>query len=352
MSTPSLSCFLVLLCAIFVASDGCNTPGCPNKLEAAVIHCSNVKPGSFFMRCLTNHPPGSGMRRNCLNRAGSPQLDVCGDPKMNDMQVLSCFEKAAASVPWEYCVMSHFLRATKLESAVMECSDVKPGMQFMNCLLFEPWSPHRLHCFNGAGVPQLLFCGDYKKSDEQVLDCFEKAPASIPWEKCVIKKFKESKIKNPPERFSATIEKSGNAVLLSGSSTCSVSEKQACAAAGGTLKTHHCGEDLRYYKPWKWLKFSECEACSASCYDKVSRQNLQKILGSHYCGKLCYAAGVGALRGYCDHYNDRCAKYAKRKQNLQEGILNLLKKLRYLASNKAEQKCRDETGGNCNIGFE
>lgn len=343
-----------LLGILAASCDGCSIPGCPTKLESAVIHCSQIQPASPFMKCLTSHPPGDLGRRNCLNRAGFPQLDVCGGFGKTDMEVLSCFEKAPAHVPWEYCVMSHYLRSTKLESAVMECSNEKPGSKFMNCLLFEPWGPHRLHCFNAASYPQLLFCGDHKLNDDEVLKCFEKAPGDHMWEQCVMEKFRTSNVINPPtsKPFKVTIQRSGNVRIASGTSTCSGSAKSDCASAGNSLKTRHCGENLRWYKPWKWYKFRECEACSASCYARVTKTNLQKILGTKYCGEFCVAAAQGALRSYCDHYSARCAKYAKRKEKLADALVDLVNKLLETVSNKVTEKCKEEIDQNCEISFE
>lgn len=156
----------------------------------------------------------------------------------------------------------------------------------------------------------------------------------------------------PAKPFRATIQRSGEAVQTSGESTCSESAKSACVSAGTSLKTRHCGEDLRWYKPWRWHKIHECEACTQACYDKVTQANLRNILGGQICGKLCIAAGKGALRQYCDHYSARCAKYAKRKQKLDEALLELVKKLVKAAMNKGEEKCREEFDENCNIFFE
>jgi len=77
-------------------------------LEKAYVKCTPMKKNIGFALCVTAHPANSGMRHNCLNKNGTPQLDICAKP-MQKHHVVSCFRGAAAPEVWEDCVVSEYL---------------------------------------------------------------------------------------------------------------------------------------------------------------------------------------------------------------------------------------------------
>lgn len=77
-------------------------------LEKAFVLCRKLKENDEFVRCVTTYPPGDVGRKHCLNKNGSPQLEVCARPMTKDL-VAKCFRGAAADEKWEDCVVSEYL---------------------------------------------------------------------------------------------------------------------------------------------------------------------------------------------------------------------------------------------------
>lgn len=179
---------LLLLAAYSISVHASTT-----KLEKAVQTCSQFGDGSPFMDCIRKFPMHSAGRRNCLNRQGLPQLDICGDPKMGVHEVVRCFTGAAADEKWEKCVVKEYLPTvplTKLEKAVRTCSRFADDSPFMGCMRnFSMHSHGRRHCVNVLGLPQLAICGDPKKSVPEVVKCFTDAAADENFEECVVKEY-------------------------------------------------------------------------------------------------------------------------------------------------------------------
>lgn len=194
---------LFVLSSVAVASVSalCVIPGCPTPLERAALTCFKVSPYRRpVMDCMAKYTAGSPQRRYCMNTAGVPHLNFCGDPNEKKLNIVQCvrkFPRHSPSQEWEDCVIEQFVgpeiraKASALERYVMECRQIKANSAFADCILGYA-GHHRRGCLNRIGTPQLDVCqwqgmnihsniNDVNKA----IKCFRDAASEHWFEDCV-----------------------------------------------------------------------------------------------------------------------------------------------------------------------